>query len=171
MTKVFNFLKSKHPIFAIDHITPNKQYDDDYTVMLSSSALLIVFDSESFEKTASEHTNLYRFCIKEKTRLTTHMGLSYSAFIAPTGFLRVARWLRFCAGNIILRGLDPIIENKSQQKMAQLLGISRTTLTSAIRVLRESGAIDTRYRKIRIDIEKLNETIADAERQVSSQDL
>ena len=144
------------PYFGVDYLTPQKEYRNDYVVFIAPQSELIVFDSGAFEKIASEYTFLYRYGLKEKTKLTTAMALSYSALMAPTAFLRVARWLRFIADQNTSQGLDPIIENRSQEKIAHFLGISRTTLAGIIRVLRENGAIDTRYRKIKINIEQLN---------------
>lgn len=155
------------PYFAVDHLTPQKRYDDDYIVNISSGAEFIVFNPEAFEKIAEQYLHLFKYGLKEKTRLTTCMALSYSALMAPSAFLRVARWFRFCAGQNIAHGLEPIIENKSQQKIAQLLGISRTTLAGTIRVLREHGAVDTRYRRIKINIEKLNDVINETTKDAS----
>ena len=152
-------LEMRSPYFAIDHFTPIKQYPDDYVVYIHPHSSILILDPETFEKIASSYVGLYRYGIKDRTRLTTAMALSYSALMAPTALLRVARWLRFSAGQRVTQGLPPVITDNSQETIARFLGISRTTLAGAIRVLREDGAIDTRYRKIKVDIEKLTATI------------
>ena len=159
------------PYFGVDHVTPNKRYPDDYVIFLSKNANLLVVNPDAFEQTAQRYLSLYRYGLREKTKLTTTMALSYSALMAPTALLRVARWFRFCAGQKVVQGLEPILEDNTQQKIAQFLGISRTTLASAIRVLREQGALDTRYRKIKVNIEKLNDVIENIVKEIPDQDL
>ena len=143
------------PYFAVDHFTPVKQYDDDYVVFLSPNSEILILNPENFEKIADAYVGLYRYGLKDKTRLSTAMALSYSALMAPTALLRVARWFRFSAGQRIAQGMPPTLENNSQEKIARFLGISRTTLAGAIRTLRERGAVHTHYRTIKVDVDKL----------------
>lgn len=149
------------PFFTYDTPFDATGTVDDYEVCTIDGSVGLVFDPVAFDKLCEKYPSMFRSIIKDRNTLNIIWARWFTIISAPSADLKVARLLKTYATYALAETGKLVVENLSQERMAELLYLSRASVAKAISKMVKAGAIETGYRSIKVDVEKTKQFIAD----------
>lgn len=155
------FAQVRAPFFTYDTPFDATGTVDDYEVCTIDGSVGLVFDPIAFDVLCEKYPSMFRSIIKDRNTLNIIWARWFTIISAPTADLKVARLLKTYATYALAETQKPVVDNLSQERIAELLYLSRASVAKAISKMVKAGAIETGYRSIIVNIDMIKRFIAD----------
>jgi CRP/FNR family transcriptional regulator, cyclic AMP receptor protein len=127
------------------------------TVALEDTELLVV-NAEHFKAMMQRNAFAQAIAVLEATRLQGVFGVLADIALRSTGTRVARRLLLLARGDLTQLSSGRTIISTSQDNIAMMLGVSRTTLNKELQALSKMGIIELRYGQIEVkDMKRLVE--------------